>query len=480
MSTGTLRGHEGNPLVLGNVMYVHSSFPNIVFALDLSKPGAPQIWKHVPNQSPDAIPIACCDLVNRGLAYHSSGKIYIQLLQGELLALDAKTGKELWKARHPDRSAAGPEATNYKAGATMTNAPIVIKDIVIAGISGGEFGVRGRVSAFDANTGKHVWTAYSTGPDSEVMIEGDANANYASHKGKDLGVSTWQGDEWKRGGGTTWGWYSYDPELDTFYYSVGNPGTWNPDQRPGDNKWSMTIFARNPATGKAKWAYQMTPHDEWDYDGVNENILFERGGQKLLQHFDRNGFAYTVDRTNGKLVKVEPYGPVNWARKVDLATGLPDRDPRYGTTSKKNTEGICPAAIGFKDQQPAAYSPVTGLFYVPANHICMDYEGVETKYTAGQAYVGAIVRMFPGPGGHRGRFIAWDPDPAKDRNASVAWEIKEPLAAYGGALATAGGVVFYGTMEGWLKGVDAKTGKVLWQFKTPSGIILYGDRKSVV
>jgi PQQ-dependent dehydrogenase (methanol/ethanol family) len=470
-STGTLRGHEGNPLVLGNVMYVHTSFPNKVYALDLSKPGAPQIWQHTPNQSPDAIPIACCDLVNRGLAYHSSGKIFIQLLQGELLALDAKTGKELWKAKHPDKSGAGVEANGYKQGATMTNAPIVIKDIVIAGISGGEFGVRGRVSAFDVNTGKHLWTGYSTGPDSEVLITGDANANYASHKGKDLGVSTWQGNEWKIGGGTTWGWYSYDPELDLFYYSVGNPGSWNPDQRPGDNKWSMTIFARNPANGQVKWAYQMTPHDEWDYDGVNENILFEKGGQKLLQHFDRNGFAYTLDRTNGKLVKAEPYGPVNWATKVDLATGIPQKDPKYGTTSKKNTEGICPAAIGFKDQQPAAYSPVTGWFYVPVNHICMDYEGVEVKYTAGQPYVGAIVRMFPGPGGHRGRFIAWDPTPGKTRDQSIMWEIKEPLAAYGGALATAGGVVFYGTMEGWLKAVDAKTGKVLWQFKTPSGII---------
>jgi len=470
-STGTLRGHEGNPLVIGNVMYVHSSFPNIVYALDLSKEGAPLIWKHVPNQSPDAIPIACCDLVNRGLAYHKSGKIYIQLLQGELLALDAKTGKELWKARHVDKSNAGPEATMYKQGATMTNAPIVIKDVIIGGISGGEFGVRGRVTAWDANTGKHLWTGYSTGPDNEVLISGDANVNYPSHKGKDLGVTTWQGDEWKRGGGTTWGWYSYDPELDLMYYSTGNPGSWNPDQRPGDNKWSMTIFARNPNNGQVKWAYQMTPHDEWDYDGINENILFEKGGQKLLAHFDRNGFGYVLDRTNGKLVKAEPYGPVNWATKVDLATGIPAKDPRYGTTSKKNTEGICPAAIGFKDQQPAAYSPVTGMFYVPVNHICMDYEGVEVKYTSGQPYVGAIVRMFPGPGGHRGRFIAWDPTPGKDRNASIAWEIKEPLAAYGGALATAGGVVFYGTMEGWLKGVDQKTGKLLWKYKTPSGII---------
>ncbi|MFZ5622874.1 MAG: methanol/ethanol family PQQ-dependent dehydrogenase [Gemmatimonadota bacterium] len=465
-STGTLRGHEGNPLVIGNVMYVHTSFPNKVYALDLSKPGAPQIWSHTPNQSPDAIPIACCDLVNRGLAYHPSGKLFINLLQGDLVALDAKTGKELWKARHPERSGAGMEAVDYKKGATITVAPIVIKDIVITGISGGEFGVRGRVSAFDVNTGKHLWTAYSTGPDSEVLLEGDANVNYPSHKGKDLGVSTWQGDEWKRGGGTTWGWYSYDPELNLFYYSTGNPGSWNPDQRPGDNKWSMTIFARNPETGKAKWAYQMTPHDEWDYDGVNENILFDANGQKLLAHFDRNGIAYTIDRTNGKVIVAEPYGPVNWVKKVDLTTGVPIRDPRYGTTSKKNTEGICPAAIGFKDQQPAAYSPLTGLFYVPANHICMDYEGVEVKYTAGQPYVGAIVRMFPGPGGHRGRFIAWDPMKGK-----VVWEIKENLAAYGGALATAGGLVFYGTMEGWLKAVDQKTGKELWKFKTPSGII---------
>jgi PQQ-dependent dehydrogenase (methanol/ethanol family) len=195
-------------------------------------------------------------------------------------------------------------------------------------------------------------------------------------------------------------------------------------------------------------------------------VLFEKGGQKLLAHFDRNGFGYTLDRTNGKLVTAQPYGPVNWAKKVDLTTGVPEKDPKFGTTSKKNTEGICPAAIGFKDQQPAAYSPVTGNFYVPANHICMDYEGVEVKYTAGQPYVGAIVRMFPGPGGHRGRFIAWDPMAGK-----VVWEAKENLAAYGGALTTATGLVFYGTMEGWLKALDQKSGKTLWQYKTPSGII---------
>jgi PQQ-dependent dehydrogenase (methanol/ethanol family) len=459
-STGVLRGHEGAPLVIGNVMYVHTPFPNIVYALDLTKPGAPMIWKHVPSQPAEAIPIACCDLVNRGLAYHPSGKLFIQLLQGDLLALDAKTGKQLWRVPNAD----------YKQGSTMTNAPIVIRDIVIAGISGGEFGVRGRVTAFDVNNGKEIWRGYSTGPDSEVLINGTPNANYESMKGKDLGVSTWTGDEWKRGGGTTWGWYSYDPDLNLLYYGSGNPGTWNPDQRPGDNKWSMTIWARNPDNGQVKWVYQMTPHDEWDYDGVNEMILADLtvGGKavKALVHFDRNGFGYTLDRTNGKVLVAQPFGPVNWASKIDLTTGLPVRNPQYGTTSKKNTEGICPAAIGFKDQQPAAYSPQTGLFYVPTNNICMDYEGVEVKYSAGQPYVGAIVRMFPGPGGNRGAFIAWDPAAGK-----IKWSIKEDLAAYGGALTTAGGIVFYGTMEGWLKAVDQRTGQELWRFKTGSGII---------
>jgi PQQ-dependent dehydrogenase (methanol/ethanol family) len=471
-STGVLNGHEGNPLVINNVMYVHSAFPNAVAALDLTKPGAPMIWRHVPAQDPNAKPIACCDLVNRGLAYHPSGKLFIELLQGELLALDAKTGKELWRAKHPATSGAGNEAIDFKSGATMTNAPIVIKDLVIAGISGGEFGVRGRVSAFDVNTGKHLWTAYSTGPDNEVKIVGDANPNYESHKGRDLGVKTWQGDQWKIGGGTTWGWYSYDPQLNLFYYGTGNPGTWNPDQRPGDNKWSMTIFARNPDNGEAKWAYQMTPHDEWDYDGINEYVLFDAtiNGKptKALAHFDRNGFGYVLDRTTGKVLVAQPYASnaPNWASRIDLTTGVPVRNPQYGTTAKKNTEGICPAAIGFKDQQPSAYSPQTGWFYVPTNNICMDYEGVEVKYSAGQPYVGAIVRMYPGPGGNRGAFVAWDPT-----TGTKKWEIKENLAAYGGALATAGGVVFYGTMEGWLKAVDAKTGTLLWKFKCPSGII---------
>ena len=457
-STGVLRGHEGNPLVIGHVMYVHSAFPNKVFALDLSKPGAPQIWQFTPEQPADVIPIACCDVVNRGLAYSPKyDRLFIELLSGDLLALDAKTGKQVYRVKSAD----------YKKGETMTNAPLVVGDVVVTGISGGEFGVRGRVTAFSAVDGKEMWRGYSTGPDKDVLITANTlKSPYPTDQGTDLGVSTWQGDEWQRGGGTTWGWYSYDPELNLFYYGSGNPGVWNPDQRPGDNKWSMSIWARNPQTGEVKWVYQMTPHDAWDYDGVNEMVLFDKDGKKLLAHFDRNGFGYTLDRATGKVLVAEPYGPVNWATKIDLTTGRPVEDPSKRTNAKGNTTGICPAAIGFKDQQPASYDPETGYFFVPTNNICMDYEGVEVKYSAGQPYVGAIVRMFPGPGGNRGAVIAWDPMTGK-----IVWKDKENLAAYGGTMNTAGGVVFYGTMEGWLKAVDAKTGKELWQFKTPSGII---------
>jgi len=458
MSTGTLRGHEGNPLVVGSTMYLHSSFPNKVYALDLTKPGAPQKWQFTPEQSAEAIPIACCDVVNRGLAYDpKTDRLFIELLAGDVLALDAKTGKQAWRVHNVD----------FKKGETMTNAPMVVDDVLLTGISGGEFGVRGRITAFSTQDGKELWRTYSTGPDKDVGItENTLKSPYPSAQGKDLGVSTWQGDEWQRGGGTTWGWYSYDPALNLFYHGSGNPGTWNPDQRPGDNKWSMSLWAQNPKTGEVRWVYQMTPHDAWDYDGVNENVLFDHGSQKLLAHFDRNGFGYTLDRTTGKLVTAKPYGPTNWAKSIDMTTGRPVEDPTKRTTAKGNTEGICPAAIGFKDQQPSAYSPQTGLFYVPTNNICMDYEGVEVKYAAGQPYVGAIVRMFPGPGGNRGAFIAWDP-----MAGAIKWSIKENLAAYGGAMTTGGGLVFYGTMEGWLKAVDAKTGTVLWQFKTPSGII---------
>ena len=320
-----------------------------------------------------------------------------------------------------------------------------------------------------------AWRGFSTGPDDQTLMDPEKTTHLGKPVGKDSGTATWEGDQWKIGGGTTWGWYSVDPELNLIYYGTGNPSTWNPVQRPGDNRWSMTIFARDADTGVAKWVYQMTPHDEWDYDGVNEMILADipvKGEMtKALVHFDRNGFGYTMNRETGALLVAEKYDPaVNWATHVDMETGRPQVVSRYSTQANGedvNTTNICPAALGTKDQQPAAFSPKTGLFYVPTNHVCMDYEPFKVSYTAGQPYVGATVAMYPAPGGtDLGNFIAWDASEGK-----IVWSNPEPFSVWSGALATAGDVVFYGTLEGYLKAVDANTGRELYRFKTPSGII---------
>lgn len=462
-STGVLRGHEGGPLIINDVMYVHTPFPNIVYALDLNDDGR-IIWKYEPKQDPDTIPVMCCDTVNRGVAY-GDGKIILHQADTAVVALDAKTGEVAWKVANGDP----------KIGETGTSAPMVVKDKVLIGISGGEFGVRGSLTAYNLNDGSRAWRAYSMGPDSDILVDPEKTTHLGEPVGKDSGMNTWEGDQWKIGGGTTWGWYAYDPELDLVYYGTGNPSTWNPSQRPGDNRWSMTIFARDPDDGMAKWAYQMTPHDEWDFDGVNEMILSDQeiGGQmrKLLVHFDRNGFGYTLDRENGQLLVAEKFDPaVNWATHVDLKTGRPQVVSKYSTAQNGedvNTTGICPAALGSKDQQPAAYSPKSGLHFVPTNHVCMDYEPFRVSYTAGQPYVGATLSMYPAPGGdHMGNFIAWDATEGK-----IVWSKEERFSVWSGALATAGDIVFYGTLEGYLKAVDAATGDELYKFKTPSGII---------
>ena len=461
-STGVLRGHEGNPLVVGNMMYVHTPFPNNVYALNLDN--GQIVWRYEPKQDPTVIPVMCCDTVNRGVAY-GDGKIILHQADTNLVALDAKTGEELWKTKNGDP----------KIGETGTSAPMVVKDKVLVGISGGEFGVRCHVTAYDLNSGKQVWRGYSMGPDSDILVDPEKTTHLGKPVGKDSGTNTWKGDQWKIGGGCTWGWLSYDPEVNLVYYGSGNPSTWNPKQRPGDNRWSMTMWARDADTGMAKWVYQMTPHDEWDYDGVNEMILanqkIDGKMRKILVHFDRNGFGYTMDRITGELLVAEKYDPVvNWATHVDMKTGRPQVVSQYSTEQNGedvNSKGICPAALGTKDQQPAAFSPKTGLFYVPTNHVCMDYEPFRVTYTPGQPYVGATLSMYPPEGDdHMGNFIAWDATKGK-----IVWSNKELFSVWSGALATAGDIVFYGTLEGYLKAVDAKTGKELYKFRTPSGII---------
>ena len=467
-STGVLRGHEGSPLVIGDTMYVHTPFPNIVYALDLANEGK-IIWKYEPKQDPDVIPVMCCDTVNRGVAY-AEGKIFLHQADTTVVALNAKTGAVEWSVKNGDPA----------IGETNTATVLPVKDKVIVGISGGEFGVRGSVTAYNIADGSQAWRAYSMGPDSDILVD-ENTTHLGKPVGTDSGMNTWEGDQWKIGGGTTWGWFSYDADENLMYYGTGNPSTWNPAQRPGDNRWSMTVMARDVDTGVAKWFYQMTPHDEWDYDGINEMILTEQEidgtERKLLTHFDRNGLGYTLDRVSGELLVAEKFDPkVNWTTGVDMdpasdTYGRPAVVAQYSTEQNGedvNSTNICPAALGSKDQQPAAYSPETELFYVPTNHVCMDYEPFRVSYTAGQPYVGATLAMYPAGDSHggMGNFIAWD-----NTKGEIAWSIPEQFSVWSGALATAGDVVFYGTLEGYLKAVDSKTGEELYKFKTPSGII---------
>lgn len=458
-TTGLLQGHEAAPLIVNNTMYIVTPYPNILYALDLTQPGAPMKWKYEPKPVASSQGVACCDVVNRGAAFHN-GRIYYNTLDNHTVAVDAATGGEVWKTK----------VGEINLGESMTMAPIVVKNKVLVGNSGGELGVRGKLTALDGDTGQIVWQAFSTGPDAECLIGPNFKPYYQKDRGKDLGISSWPNDAWKIGGGTVWGWISYDPELDLIYYGTGNPGPWNPEVRPGDNKWTCGIFARRPETGEAIWAYQWSPHDEYDYDGVNENLLLDLNinGQmrKTLVRPERNGYVYVMDRATGEVLSADPFVHVTVTRGVNLETGEPIKVAEKATGFGRTVRDICPAPPGGKDWQPSAYSPRTGLVYMPHNNLCMEMEGVEANYIAGTPYVGANVRMYAGPGGHRGEFTAWDPV-----NKRAVWKIKERFPVWSGTMATAGDLTFYGTMDGWFKAFNARTGEQLWQFRTGSGII---------
>jgi PQQ-dependent dehydrogenase (methanol/ethanol family) len=463
-STGVNRGQEAAPIVVGTTMYVVTPYPNILYALDLKNSGA-MLWKYEPKPVASAQGVACCDTVNRGAAF-ADGRVFFNTLDCHTIGVDAATGKELWKTK----------VGEINKGETMTMSPLIVRGKVLVGNSGGEFGVRGWIKALDAKSGSIAWTAYSTGPDSDCLIGPRFKPFYQQDVGKDLGVTTWPPDHWRVGGGTVWGWISYDPELNLIFHGTGNPGTWNADLRPGDNKWSCGIFARDPDTGEAVWYYQWSPHDLFDYDGVNENILIELplgpDGQarKVIVHPERNGHLYILDRKTGQVLSATPFVRITSNKGVDLTTGRlienPEKKPQLG----KVIRDIAPIHSGAKDWQPSAYSPRTGLLYMASSTMAMDFEGLQVNYIAGTPYVGADVKTYADPvepgDGSRGAFSAWDLMKKKP-----VWKIKESFPVWSGTLATAGDVVFYGTMEGWFKAVHARTGELLWKFKTGSGII---------
>jgi lanthanide-dependent methanol dehydrogenase len=457
-STGVNRGHEAAPLVVGDTMYVITPFPNILYALDLNNSGAVK-WTYKPQPASAAQGVACCDTVNRGCVF-SNGKIYFNTLDDFTVCVDAASGKEVWKTK----------VGEINHGESMTMAPLVVKNKVFVGNSGGEFGVRGWLKALDANDGKVAWTAWSTGPDSDVLIGPDFKPFYQKEKGKDLGVTTWPPNRWQIGGGTVWGWVTYDPESNLIFYGTGNPGVWNPELRPGDNKWSCGIFARDADTGMARWFYQLNPHDLFDHDAVNENLVLDLpiNGQtrKVLLAAQRNGMVYIFDRMTGEVLSADPFVRITSSFGVDLKTGKlkenPEKEPRTGIT----IHDIAPASPGGKDWQPCAWSPRTNLLYIPHQNLAMDYQGTEANYIEGTPYVGMNVKMYANGGENRGEFCAWDPFQRKK-----VWAIQEDLPVWSGTVATAGDVTFYGTMDGWFKCVNAKTGEVIWKFKCGSGII---------
>ena len=457
-STATNKGFEAPPLVVNGTMYVITPYPNYLYALDLTKPGAPTKWTFKPKPAAASQGVACCDVVNRGAVY-DNGKIFFNTLDGQTFAVDANSGQMAWHTQLGD----------IQRGETITMAPLVANGKVLVGNSGGEMGVRGWIAALDEGSGKLAWKAYNTGPDKDVLIGARFKPFYPMDQGKDLGVKSWPPDAWKIGGATTWGWLAYDPETHLVFYGTSNPGPWNADQRPGDNKWSAGLFARDVNTGEAVWHYQTTPHDLFDYDDVNEIILADipwgSGRRPVLLRPDRNGYFYVMDRRTGQVLSATPYGYINSTKGVDLKNGrliyVADKEPKAGRV----TRDICPASPGAKDWNPAAFSPVTGLVYIPHNNLCMDFSGMQANYISGTPYVGADVKMYAGPGGNRGVFTAWDPV-----NRRPVWEIKEDLPLWSPALATAGNLVFIGSADGEFSAHDAKTLQEVWSFNVGTGI----------
>ncbi|MBW8816176.1 MAG: PQQ-dependent dehydrogenase, methanol/ethanol family [Caulobacterales bacterium] len=460
VSTETLKGQESAVLAVGDTLYFVTPYPNNLYAIDLEKPGGAVKWKYQPKPDAAAQGEACCQPINRGPVY-SNGVIYYNTIDAWTHAVDAKTGQLKWKVKVGD----------FHKGETTNMAPIVVKDHVIVGNSGAEFGVRGWIAALNAGDGSLAWRAYSTGPDKDVLIDPAVfKPFYPQYKGTDLGVSHWRGEQWKIGGGTVWGWISYDPELDLIFHGTSNPAPWNHEARPGDNNWTEGIFARDPETGKAHWFYQYSPHGLWDHSSVNENIILDLPWQGRTRHVvvhpERNGYIYVIDRTSGELLAADPFMKVTASLGVDMKTGKLIDNPEKRPTEGKVVREVCPNSPGAKDWNPSAFSKQTGLLYVPHNNLCMDWETKPVSYLAGTPYIGVNPRFYPADPGKGGEFMAWDPVARKK-----VWTIDEKWPVWSGAVATAGGLVFYGNLEGWFKAVDARTGQVLWQFKTASGIV---------
>ena len=451
------RGQESQPVIYNGRMFVTASYSRI-FALDAAT--GKKLWKYE-HRLPEGI-MPCCDVVNRGAALFDNLVIFATL-DAQLVALDQATGDVVWKQKIDD----------YAAGYSASAAPLIAQGLLLTGVSGGEFGVVGRVEARDPRTGKLVW--------SRPTVEGHMGYTYDPDGTKhENGISgtpgqSWPGDLWKTGGAATWLGGTYDAKTGLAYFGTGNPSPWNSHMRKGDNLFSCSTVAIDVKTGQIKWHYQGTPNDGWDFDGVNEFVTFDMDGKRVGAKADRNGFFYVIDASDGKLMNAFPFvRKITWASSIDLKTGRPNYiessrpgDPTQSQDGKKgNAIFNAPSFLGGKNQMPMAYSPDTKMFYVPANEWGMEIWNEPVAYKKGAAYLGAGFTIKTIDDSYIGALRAVDP-----RTGRIVWEVKDTAPLWGGVLTTGGNLVFWGTPEGYLKAADAKTGKVLWEFQTGSGVV---------
>jgi PQQ-dependent dehydrogenase (methanol/ethanol family) len=450
----------GAPQTDGHILFVLAPFPHALYAFDLDAPAPSLKWRFAPSRPDGAAEgLAFEGPINFGPKL-AGGTVYFNTLDGHTIAVDAESGHPAWDVR----------TAEPRAGETLVSAPLVLQDRVVIGNAGDDFGARGWIAALDRATGALLWKRYSTGPDADVGIGGAFKPYYATDRGRDLGTRSWPPSAWQHGGGSVAGSLSYDPATDIVFHGTGHPAPWDPEQRPGDNKWTSGIFARAAADGTARWFDQISPHDPYSLGGTAANVLIDRDWhgtpRRLLVHADANGFVYVLDRLTGEILSATAFGHVNAIKGIDRPSGAISRNEEK-LVGDGMTRDICPGWPGATAPGAfAAYSPQTALLYIPASFLCMDEEARATGYIKGTAFVGASLRIKPAGGQSRGALVAWDLAEGK-----AAWTIPEDFPLGGASLATAGDLVFYGTLDGWFKAADAKTGHVLWQFRAASGII---------
>jgi len=435
-SLADTRGQESHPIVHNGVMYVTTHAATIAIDAATGK----EIWKTKVDYPKETPRIACCGIVNRGVAIYE-GKLYRTTLDAHVVALDAKTGKQVWKQK----------AIDFRTGYSQTVTPLVANGVVITGISGGEYGTRGFLDGWDPATGKHLWRRYT------IPAPGEKNGN------------TWPGDTWKHGGAPTWLTGTYDPNLDLVYWGTGNAGPWNPIVRKGDNLYSSSVLAIRPKTGEIAWHYQFSPNDPFDYDGVNELVMatlkVDGRDRNVIMQANRNGFFYVLDRKTGELLRASKFVTVTWAKGIDLKTGRPIETAATKSVRAGKKEEIWPSALGGKNWMPMAFDPERKLAFANTINVGWTYQPIDQKLRVGTFYFGAKFEWV-WPKGDRGHLKAIDP-----LTGEAKWQAGSAIPRMAGVLATAGGVVFTGKMTGEFEAYDSDTGKRLWHFQTGSGII---------